>query len=106
MPLTLKAAACAASTTPCRWRRPRVKSAVLLAGLHAEGGVEVIEPEATRDHTERMLRAFGAEVIVEDRAAGERPFGTFACPRARSWSGPTWPCRATRPRRLSRWWPV
>ena len=33
----------------------QVKSAVLLAGLHAEGGAEVIEPEATRDHTERML---------------------------------------------------
>ena len=40
----------------------QVKSAVLLAGLNAEGGVEVIEPEATRDHTERMLAAFGAEV--------------------------------------------
>jgi 3-phosphoshikimate 1-carboxyvinyltransferase len=39
---------------------------VLLAGLGAEGGVEVIEPEPTRDHTERMLRAFGAEVIVSD----------------------------------------
>ncbi|TAJ73682.1 MAG: 3-phosphoshikimate 1-carboxyvinyltransferase [Phenylobacterium sp.] len=42
----------------------QVKSAVLLAGLHAEGGAEVIEPEATRDHTERMLRGFGAEVEV------------------------------------------
>src|SRR6201996_4952659 len=44
----------------------QVKSAVLLAGLHAEGGAEVIEPEATRDHTERMLRGFGAEVLVTE----------------------------------------
>ena len=37
----------------------QVKSAVLLAGLHAEGGVTVVEPELSRDHTERMLGAFG-----------------------------------------------
>jgi 3-phosphoshikimate 1-carboxyvinyltransferase len=37
----------------------QVKSAVLLAGLHAEGGASVIEPELSRDHTERMLGAFG-----------------------------------------------
>ena len=49
----------------------QVKSAVLLAGLHADGGAGVIEPEATRDHTERMLRAFGAVIEVEDRD-GER----------------------------------
>ncbi len=48
----------------------QVKSAVLLAGLQAAGGAEVIEPEATRDHTERMLRAFGATVDVEDQADG------------------------------------
>ncbi|WP_372782290.1 3-phosphoshikimate 1-carboxyvinyltransferase [Phenylobacterium sp.] len=47
----------------------QVKSAVLLAGLQAEGGAEVIEPEATRDHTERMLRAFGAEVLVSEEGA-------------------------------------
>jgi 3-phosphoshikimate 1-carboxyvinyltransferase len=50
----------------------QVKSAVLLAGLHAAGGAQVIEPEATRDHTERMLRAFGAEVEVRDAADGRR----------------------------------
>jgi len=50
----------------------QVKSAVLLAGLHAEGGAEVIEPEATRDHTERMLRAFGAEVEVSEAGGGRR----------------------------------
>jgi 3-phosphoshikimate 1-carboxyvinyltransferase len=48
----------------------QVKSAVLLAGLNAAGVTEVIETEATRDHTERMLRAFGAAVDVEDRPDG------------------------------------
>jgi 3-phosphoshikimate 1-carboxyvinyltransferase len=44
----------------------QVKSAVLLAGLFADGNTSVREPEATRDHTERMLRAFGVEVHTED----------------------------------------
>ncbi|MGI9382286.1 MAG: 3-phosphoshikimate 1-carboxyvinyltransferase [Methyloligellaceae bacterium] len=42
----------------------QVKSAVLIAGLHAPGETSVIEPEATRDHTERMLTYFGANVDV------------------------------------------
>ena len=50
----------------------QVKSAVLLAGLHADGGAEVIEPEATRDHTERMLRAFGAQVEVTEQGPERR----------------------------------
>jgi 3-phosphoshikimate 1-carboxyvinyltransferase len=50
----------------------QVKSAVLLAGLHAKGGAEVIEPEATRDHTERMLRAFGAQVDVSEQGTERR----------------------------------
>lgn len=45
----------------------QVKSAVMLAGLGAEGVTIVEEKEATRDHTERMLRAFGVEVGVEER---------------------------------------
>ncbi len=40
----------------------QVKSAILLAGLRAEGETTVIEPYPSRDHTERMLRAFGAEI--------------------------------------------
>ena len=48
----------------------QVKSAILLAGLRATGLTEVIEPEPTRDHTERMLRAFGVEVGVTDEADG------------------------------------
>lgn len=40
----------------------QVKSAILLAGLHAQGVTRVIEPAPTRDHTERMLHGFGARV--------------------------------------------
>jgi 3-phosphoshikimate 1-carboxyvinyltransferase len=43
----------------------QVKSAVLLAGLHAEGATSVTEPAATRDHTERALTAFGGRVVVD-----------------------------------------
>jgi 3-phosphoshikimate 1-carboxyvinyltransferase len=48
----------------------QVKSAVLLAGLNAPGTTRVEEPEATRDHTENMLRHFGATVSVEVSGAG------------------------------------
>lgn len=48
----------------------QVKSAIMLAGLRAKGVTVVEEKEATRDHTERMLRAFGVEVGVEQRAEG------------------------------------
>jgi 3-phosphoshikimate 1-carboxyvinyltransferase len=50
----------------------QVKSAVLLAGLHAPGRTTVIEPLATRDHTERMLGFFGAELVGEERGEGAR----------------------------------
>jgi 3-phosphoshikimate 1-carboxyvinyltransferase len=50
----------------------QVKSAVLLAGLHAPGCTTVVEPLASRDHTERMLRAMGAELVVETTSAGGR----------------------------------
>ena len=72
LPLTLRGG----NLNPIAYRLPepsaQVKSAVLLAGLNTRGGVEVIEPEATRDHTERMLRAFGARVEVTDQASGRR----------------------------------
>jgi 3-phosphoshikimate 1-carboxyvinyltransferase len=48
----------------------QVKSAVLLAGLNAPGKTIVIEKEATRDHTERMLVGFGAELTVEETEEG------------------------------------
>ena len=45
----------------------QVKSAVLLAGLYAEGETAVVEPVPTRDHTEVMLGAMGAKVTIEGR---------------------------------------
>jgi len=48
----------------------QVKSAVLLAGLNAPGQTVVIEKEATRDHTERMLQGFGAEISVRETEEG------------------------------------
>ena len=53
----------------------QVKSAVLLAGLFAEGKTSVTEPFLSRDHTERMLRAFGAEVH-SGTAPDSRPAAT------------------------------
>ncbi|MBV8612306.1 MAG: 3-phosphoshikimate 1-carboxyvinyltransferase [Acetobacteraceae bacterium] len=59
---------------PLEYRVPvpsaQVKSAVLLAGLNARGTTRVEEPEATRDHSENMLRHFGAAVRVEAAGAG------------------------------------
>ena len=59
---------------PIGYRLPvpsaQVKSAILLAGLSSPGTTTVIEPEPTRDHTERMLRHFGATVTVEDTRSG------------------------------------
>jgi len=45
----------------------QVKSAILIAGLHAAGETTVVEAEPTRDHTERMLRYFGATVRSESK---------------------------------------
>jgi len=60
---------------PIEYRLPvasaQVKSAVLLAGLNTPGITRVIEPVPTRDHSERMLRGFGAELTVEE-IGGER----------------------------------
>jgi 3-phosphoshikimate 1-carboxyvinyltransferase len=64
----------AEAPVPVRYALPvasaQVKSAVLLAGLNAPGQTVVIEKEPTRDHSERMLRGFGAEVAVEATAEG------------------------------------
>src|SRR3954454_15751826 len=43
----------------------QIKSAVLLAGLHADGATSVLEPAATRDHTERALAAFGGRIDID-----------------------------------------
>jgi 3-phosphoshikimate 1-carboxyvinyltransferase len=47
----------------------QVKSAILLAGLQASGHTRVTEPAPTRDHTERMLRAFGVNVVQQGATA-------------------------------------
>ena len=61
---------------PIEYRLPvasaQVKSAVLLAGLNVPGTTTVIEPVPTRDHTERMLKAFGAAIETEVGADGAR----------------------------------
>lgn len=51
----------------------QVKSAILLAGLYAEGETKVTEPALSRNHTELMLRYFGAEVDSRDTTASIRP---------------------------------
>jgi 3-phosphoshikimate 1-carboxyvinyltransferase len=72
LPLMLRGASPA---VPIEYRLPvasaQVKSAVLLAGLNTPGITTVIEPVATRDHSERMLRGFGADLTVEEHG-GER----------------------------------
>jgi 3-phosphoshikimate 1-carboxyvinyltransferase len=61
---------------PITYRVPmasaQVKSAVLLAGLNTPGITTVIEPVMTRDHTEKMLQGFGANLTVETDADGVR----------------------------------
>jgi 3-phosphoshikimate 1-carboxyvinyltransferase len=61
---------------PILYRTPvasaQIKSAVLLAGLNARGVTTVIEAEASRDHTEKMLAHFGAEVKVSAEGDGRR----------------------------------
>lgn len=72
LPLTMRGALPA---VPITYRLPvasaQVKSAILLAGLNTPGVTTVIEPVPTRDHSERMLRGFGAELEVEE-VDGER----------------------------------
>lgn len=64
------------SLHPIEYRLPmasaQVKTAILLAGLYAEGETIVIEPAPCRDHTERMLPQFGADLRVEGRRIAVR----------------------------------
>ncbi len=73
LPMMLRGAAPA---VPITYRLPvasaQVKSAILLAGLNTPGITTVIEPVPTRDHSERMLKGFGAELTVDVDAAGTR----------------------------------
>ena len=71
LPMTIVGAA---NPVPVRYALPvasaQVKSAVLLAGLNAPGETVVIEKEPTRDHSERMLLGFGANLTVEKTGEG------------------------------------
>ena len=73
LPLTLEGAR---DPIPIVYEPPaasaQLKSAALLAGLGAPGATTVIEKEATRDHTERMLRHFGADISIEVIGHGRR----------------------------------
>ena len=73
LPLMLRGASPA---VPITYRLPvasaQVKSAILLAGLNTPGITTVIEPIPTRDHSERMLKGFGADLTVEVEADGTR----------------------------------
>jgi 3-phosphoshikimate 1-carboxyvinyltransferase len=72
-PIALKGAG---EPAPILYKTPvasaQIKSAVLLAGLNARGVTTVVESEASRDHTEKMLAHFGAEVLVETEGEGRR----------------------------------
>ena len=71
LPLAIQGAA---EPMPISYRMPvasaQVKSAILLAGLNTRGETRVEEPVPTRDHTENMLRHFGAEIRVEPEGTG------------------------------------
>lgn len=73
LPLTMRGA-CPA--VPLDYRLPvasaQVKSAILLAGLNTPGITRIIEPVPTRDHSEKMLKGFGADLEVEVEADGTR----------------------------------
>jgi 3-phosphoshikimate 1-carboxyvinyltransferase len=102
LPVTIEGAR---DPIPIVYRTPvpsaQIKSAVLLAALAAPGETTVIEAEASRDHTEKLLAHFGATVTVEPDGAHGRKITLKGepepCPR------PSW-CRPIRPRRRSRWW--
>jgi 3-phosphoshikimate 1-carboxyvinyltransferase len=73
LPLTLQGAR---DPLPITYRTPvasaQIKSAVLLAGLAAPGVTTVIETEASRDHTELMLKHFGADIVSEEEGSHGR----------------------------------
>ncbi|MCG6111034.1 MAG: 3-phosphoshikimate 1-carboxyvinyltransferase [Paracoccus sp.] len=73
LPITIEGAT---DPVPVTYRSPvasaQIKSAILLAGLNAPGDTVVIEPEPTRDHSERMLAGFGAQIRTETVPEGHK----------------------------------
>ncbi|CCE09445.1 3-phosphoshikimate 1-carboxyvinyltransferase (5-enolpyruvylshikimate-3-phosphate synthase) (EPSP synthase) (EPSPS) [Bradyrhizobium sp. STM 3843] len=84
LPLTLQGAR---DPVPIEYRTPvasaQIKSAVLLAGLAAPGVTTVIEREASRDHTELMLKHFGAEIVTTAEGAHGRRIALTGQPELR-----------------------
>ena len=79
------ATSCCRSATSSGSPRPRSSPRSCWPGLHAPGRTTVVEPQASRDHTERLLRHLGATVTIEP-LAGRRPGGLDRRP-ARAWRG-------------------
>ena len=98
LPLTLQGAR---EPIPIVYESPvpsaQLKSAVLLAGLAAPGETTVIETEASRDHTERMLKHFGAKIVSRPHGEHGRRITLAGPAGARAGAG-AW-CRPIRPRR-------
>ncbi|MGJ5204093.1 3-phosphoshikimate 1-carboxyvinyltransferase [Bradyrhizobium sp. HKCCYLR20261] len=84
LPLTLQGAS---NPIPIEYRTPvasaQIKSAVLLAGLAAPGVTTVIEQEASRDHTELMLKHFGAEIVTTPEGSHGRRIALTGQPELR-----------------------
>jgi 3-phosphoshikimate 1-carboxyvinyltransferase len=68
-PLAIRGAALRAVRHELAVASAQVKTALLLAGLQAEGETEVVSPSPSRDHTERMLAALGAPIVVNGLSA-------------------------------------
>ena len=84
LPVTLRGAT---DPTPIEYKTPvpsaQLKSAVLLAGLNSPGRTVVIETEASRDHTEKMLAYFGAKIVSEPEGAHGRRISMEGRPQLR-----------------------
>lgn len=76
LPLTVRRGALTGANVLAKVASAQVKSAVLLAGLHAEGTTRYVEPVPSRDHTERMLEAMGAR-FRRETVRLDGPSGSF-----------------------------
>ena len=77
LPVTVTGGRLRAVTYQASVPSAQVKSAVLLAGLHAEGVTAVVERQPTRDHTERALAAFGADIAIDGPRVSVRGGGAL-----------------------------
>jgi len=78
-PLTIMPAQLKGTEHRLKVASAQVKSALLLAGLFADGETTVVEPATTRDHTERMLAAMGADIRTAGRRVTVRPRQPLRC---------------------------